>query len=686
MVRKLLSLAVAIGISASAMAQYYYLPGGTGNPNNLNQENAEYPLGSGLPAGWNTVLGPGNASGTWSSVQTLPITFNFNGGAVTSYQVSSSGVLTFSSNPGIAPPYGGIALPSATIPDSSVCITGIRGTGTNDNIVSKTFGSAPNRQHWIFFSSYSDAAGNWTYWAIVLEEGTDKIYAMDMRHATAVTGVSIGIQIDATSAIGVNGGAANISSLAGGDPSAADNVYYEFVPGSQPNYDLAVTTSAVPNFLALVNAPFTISGELTNLGATAITSYDLNYSINGGAPVTTSISGVNVATFATDNFSSTTTWSPASIGSYEIKMWASNINGNVDEVPGNDTLVQMVDILAFETTRKVVIEEGTGTWCGWCPRGAVAMQYMTENYHDNFIGIAVHNGDPMTLAAYDNGAGITGFPGMNVDRTILGAGVTTGTMEGYTLERVQALPPANISITNASLDHTNGDISVSVEGHFAADLNGDYRFALIVVEDSVTGSGQGWGQVNYYAGGQNGQLSGAGKDWHLEPSTVPAADMWYDHVGVKLVGGYDGVAGSIPTTIAANDKHSFTFTDNISADVIRYTKVKFVALIIGPNGEIINGEEKSMAPGVSVEENTFESSVFPNPATDYLTVRLAVKGNSDVAVQVYDMMGKQVLNKFNTLNAGTYNLPVDLSALPAGIYNVNLDVNGERVTHKIIVQ
>ena len=67
-------------------------------------------------------------------------------------------------------------------------------------------------------------------------------------------------------------------------------------------------------------------------------------------------------------------------------------------------------------------------------------------------------------------------------------------------------------------------------------------------------------------------------------------------------------------------------------------------------------------------------------------MRLAVKGNSDVAVQVYDMMGKQVLNKFNTLNAGTYNLPVDLSALPAGIYNVNLDVNGERVTHKIIVQ
>ena len=30
--------------------QYYYLPAAAGNPTSLNQENAEYPSGSGLPA------------------------------------------------------------------------------------------------------------------------------------------------------------------------------------------------------------------------------------------------------------------------------------------------------------------------------------------------------------------------------------------------------------------------------------------------------------------------------------------------------------------------------------------------------------------------------------------------------------------------------------------------------------
>ena len=42
--------------------------------------------------------------------------------------------------------------------------------------------------------------------------------------------------------------------------------------------------------------------------------------------------------------------------------------------------------------RVTVVEEGTGTWCGWCVRGIVALEYMRENYPDKFIGIGVHYG------------------------------------------------------------------------------------------------------------------------------------------------------------------------------------------------------------------------------------------------------------------------------------------------------
>ena len=52
---------------------------------------------------------------------------------------------------------------------------------------------------------------------------------------------------------------------------------------------------------------------------------------------------------------------------------------------------------------RVVGEEATGTWCGWCPRGAVALNWMDHDYEGYWQGIAVHNGDPMSDADYDNG-------------------------------------------------------------------------------------------------------------------------------------------------------------------------------------------------------------------------------------------------------------------------------------------
>ena len=69
-----------------------------------------------------------------------------------------------------------------------------------------------------------------------------------------------------------------------------DNHYYEFIYGSQSAIDasgIAVTTFP---YLILANAPFTVSGEITNLGSNTITSMDINYSINGGTAVTQSLS------------------------------------------------------------------------------------------------------------------------------------------------------------------------------------------------------------------------------------------------------------------------------------------------------------------------------------------------------------------------------------------------------------
>ena len=66
--------------------------------------------------------------------------------------------------------------------------------------------------------------------------------------------------------------------------------------------------------------------------------------------------------------------------------------------------------LAFEPMHKVVIEEGTGQWCGYCPMGILSFEYLKEIYPDQFIGIAVHNNDNMMVDEYDAGLHFSQFP------------------------------------------------------------------------------------------------------------------------------------------------------------------------------------------------------------------------------------------------------------------------------------
>tara|TARA_R110002096_G_scaffold426165_3_gene635559 strand:- start:29146 stop:29658 length:513 start_codon:yes stop_codon:yes gene_type:complete len=146
-------------VSYTANAQYYvntYNPAGQ-NPGDLNND-PEQPLAflNGNSLGYTAVLTATTNNLRWSGNQTIPFTFNFNGNPVTQYKVSSSGVLTFTTSAVAVPSYGNnTALPSASIPDNSICIWGLQQSGANDEIGSKTFGTAPNRQHWIDFLSYS---------------------------------------------------------------------------------------------------------------------------------------------------------------------------------------------------------------------------------------------------------------------------------------------------------------------------------------------------------------------------------------------------------------------------------------------------------------------------------------------------------------------------------------------------
>jgi len=357
------------------------------------------------------------------------------------------------------------------------------------------------------------------------------------------------------------------------------------------------------------------------------------------------------------------------------------VNSTTDGDPSDNTGAIKHNTLSQATTKAVVIEEGTGTWCGWCPRGAVAMDYMETTY-SNFIGIAVHNGDPMTVVDYDNGANISGFPGCNVDRKLLDASVSQTAFETYYNDRVTLGVPANLSVTATG---TNPNITLNVTANFYTPMTGaDYRLAVVMTEDGVTGTGSSWNQANYYSGGANGAMGG----YEAKPNPVLAANMIYDHVGVALLGNYGGQAGSVPATITDGTTATYAFPYTIPATSTRDNMHAVALLIDNATGEIINGKSISIADGssASLEENQMANfTIFPNPATDLIQIKFEAKGG-DYLIKATNLSGVEVAStRVENANGGQWvSLPV--SELASGVYLVTVSSNGISSTQRVVVR
>ncbi len=90
--------------------------------------------------------------------------------------------------------------------------------------------------------------------------------------------------------------------------------------------------------------------------------------------------------------------------------------------------------------------------------------------------------------------------------------------------------------------------------------------------------------------------------------------------------------------------------------------------------------------GVNEVENTYALSVYPNPANTNATVSFSLNNEAAVSINVTDLSGKVVyMNTLGTVN-GTQSVNVTTDALKSGVYMVNVTVDGNVSTQKLIVR
>lgn len=469
-----------------------------------------------------------------------------------------------------------------------------------------------------------------------------------------------------------------------------DDVSYTYEPYVPLNLDASLTSASIkPKSLAGATSPATI--KIKNVGLTRITNAEVQWSVNGG-PVKTenyTLGLNNLQESAALPLSEMINYSG---GISNINFAITKVNGSDDENASNNQRTISIEGVTPAPYKKIVVEEATGTWCQWCPRGAVYMDSLSKLYPEYFIGIAVHGGsssEPMLVAPYDAGfralPGFPGWPATVTNRRTLG---DPSGIEPVFFEQIIELTPVIIDL-GASFDAGTRALKVEVKADFVEAVAGDYRFNLVVVEDGVKGTSSSYNQANAYAGGGQGVMGG----YELLPNPVPAARMTYNHVARAILDGWAGTAGFLPDDIPAFTAYIKSYNYTIPA-TYNTTKIKLVGMILDPNGEIINANEVTLDEAItnglftSTKDETaakFEILLTPNPASDLSLVHFNLTNTSKVTLEISDAMGRTLASKNYGVMSGAIQLPIQTSLLENGTYLVRLIMDNKFQTQKLIV-
>ncbi|MEE9348989.1 MAG: Omp28-related outer membrane protein [Flavobacteriaceae bacterium] len=260
------------------------------------------------------------------------------------------------------------------------------------------------------------------------------------------------------------------------------------------------------------------------------------------------------------------------VGNYTIK-------ATYDGITSNEISVE-VEALGPRFQKHAVIEDYTGTWCGWCPRVAYGIEQV-EATTTFAIPVAAHIGDAMqnaTSVALKNEFGVTGYPTAKLDRY-----VDWTYPEPSNVAQVVDLTtdPSRVGVSlNASLSGTSIDLTVNAK--FGENYSENVFLTVLVLEDDLFADQDNY--TNYYGG------------------VSVLTNFEHDHV---LRAALTNVTGDqIPTDqTTKNNVYVKSYSVNVPATISNSAKMSFVAIVSTADKKVINARSVHINASNNFEQN-----------------------------------------------------------------------------------
>ena len=321
-----------------------------------------------------------------------------------------------------------------------------------------------------------------------------------------------------------------------------------------------------------------------------------------------------------------TVLSPQDPSDFTARITVDKVNGQENIV--KDTVTLKAKNLIRKVAHRTVVEEFTGTGCGWCPRGWVGMEKLKKNNPDNFIGIAVHqynSSDPMYVANYYRFA--SGAPQCTVDRTeLMDPYYGTGYDIQNDFDRLNGmLAEADISVNAEWTDANEEQVSINASIEYLAN-GGKYSAVFVLTADSLSGTTNAWKQGNYYS--KNGERDALPEDLQFfwdAPSSVALVfndvmiNSTYNNSGTNKLGTF-----SEPAAVGKTQEVAYKLALPTKAalhDAIDKKLVFAVALLINTSTKhIVNAARVQLTPFVETAIQTIENGSSTVTETERYTL------------------------------------------------------------------
>lgn len=273
----------------------------------------------------------------------------------------------------------------------------------------------------------------------------------------------------------------------------------------------------------------------------------------------------------------------------ELQVEITKVNGEVNRATIPYATIPRVTVTQVPH-RRVVVEEYTGMWCQYCPRGIALMENLENKYADDFIGIAIHISDPLVCSDYAwKASEIRSYPTLQMNRSKLLTYYTA--INEFEEERAMG---ADMDVdVSAQWDSNKEKITVTPHVTFrVSPKNTTYALAYVLTEDRM--SNPSWAQNNNFSG--KIRLRGISEelDKFIDlPSVITNLPNNFTAIAAKGV--YTpSVEDYIKTPIEIDKEQSFKQVFDISRNKLLQdkSKLKVCALLINLNTKKIENAAK----------------------------------------------------------------------------------------------